>query len=436
MELNPLWMFLPVIILIMLGYPVGYVLGGVAVITGLVFWGPAIFPILAHRFFSLQWNFILIAVPLFILMGCVLERSEVADRLYGAFHVWMGSLRGGLALATVVVCTIMAAATGVVAASVIMMGLIALPQMLKRGYNTELAAGTVMSAGTLGILIPPSVMLVIYGSWAEIPVGRLFMAAVFPGLILSALYMGYIVVRTVLRPGLGPPLPEEERGTPLGQKLFLMLTSIIPPMLLILAVLGTIFFGIATPTEAASMGVVGSLIVAAINRQLTWSVLKEATYRTARVVGMICVVAGGSYAFIGVFMGLGGGPVVEDMMLGLGLGPWGTLVVMMVVVFILGMFIDWVGILMLTVPLFSPLIAPLGFDPLWFGILVCVNLQMSFLTPPFGLSIFYIKGLDIPGITMGHLIRAIIPFVLLIMIGLALVAAFPQLALWLPGVMR
>lgn len=435
MEFNPLWMFLPVIILLMLGYPIGYVLGGVGIITGLIFWGPEVFQILAHRFFMLQWNFILIAVPLFVLMGCVLERSGVAEKLYGAFHIWMGSLRGGLALATVFVCTIMAAATGIVAASVTMMGLLALPQMLKRGYNTELAAGTVMAAGTLGQLIPPSVMLVIYGAWAQLPVGRLFMAAIFPGLVLSGLYIGYILIRTGLRPELGPPLPEEERGVPLRQKLLLLLTSIVPPIFLILAVLGTIFFGVATPTEAASMGVVGSLIIAAMNRRLTFSVLKEAAYRTAKILGMFGVVSGGSYSFIGIFMGLGGGPVVEDILLGLELGPWGTLAVMMLILLILGMFIDWIAIVMLIVPLFSPLLAPLGFDPLWFGILVAVNLQASFLSPPFGFALFLIRGLGIPGVTMADLMRSVIPFVLLIMIGVALVAVFPQLALWLPSVM-
>jgi len=436
MDFNPLWMFLPALVLILLGFPVGYVLGGVAVVTGLIFWGSPVFPMLAHRIFALQWDFILIAVPLFVLMGCILERSGAADRLYEAFHVWMGPLRGGLALATVIVCTIMAAATGVVAASVTTMGLLALPQMTKRGYNIELASGTVMSAGTLGILIPPSIMLVVYGSWAEIPVGHLFMAAIIPGLILSALYMAYIVVRTALQPELGPPLPEEERGTPLGRKVSLLCTSIIPPAILILAVLGSIFFGLATPTEAASMGVLGSLIVASINRQLTWTVVRDAVYRTAKICGMICVIAAGSTSFIGIFMALGGGLVIGDMMLGLGLCRWGMLVVMMLVIFILGMFIDWIGIVMLTVPIFSPLLGPLGFDPLWFGILVCVNLQMAFLTPPFGISIFYIMGLNLPGVTMAYLIRAIVPFVLLIWVGLGLVAAFPQLALWLPGVMR
>lgn len=432
MEFNPLWMFLPLVVLISLGFPVGFVLGGIGAITGLVFWGPAIMPMMAFRYHGLQWSFVLIAVPLFILMGCVLERAGVADRLYRAFHVLMGSLRGGLALATVVVCVILAAATGIMGASVTMMVLLALPQMLKRGYNTELAAGTVMAAGSLGILIPPSVMLVIYGFWAEIPVGKLFMAAIFPGLVLAVLYMAYIVVRTGLQPELGPPLPEEERGTPLGQKLLLVLTSIIPPAVVILSVLGTILFGIATPTEAASIGILGSLIVAGINRRLSWSVVKEATYRTARIMGMISVVVGGSAVFVGSFMGLGGGVVISDLMLGLGLGPWGLLGVMMLVIFVLGMFMDWVAIIMLIIPIFSPLLAPLGFDPLWFGILVCVNLQMAKLTPPFGYAIFYAKGVGIPGVTMGHLFRAVVPFILLQIIGLALVVIFPQLALWLP----
>lgn len=435
MEFNPLWMFVPAIVLILIGYPIGFVLGGVGVIFGLIFWGSDIFYMLAIRFFDLQTNYILIAVPLFILMGCILERSGAADRLYGVLHIWMGPLRGGLALATVVICTLLAAATGVAAASVTTMGLLALPEMLKRGYNTELAAGTVMSAGCLGIIIPPSVLLVMWGAWADLSVGRLFMAAVFPGLLLSALYCAYILIITGLKPKMGPALPAEERRIPLRQKFSLLLTSIIPIVFLIFAVLGTIFFGIATPTEASAMGVVGSLIIAAINRRLSWSLIKEATYRTAKVLGMIAVIAGGAYCFIGVFMGLGGVAMVKEIMLGLELGRWGTFIAMMVIEAILGLFLDWVGILMLIVPIFMPIVYELGFDPIWFSTLMCINMVMDFLTPPFGLAIFYVKGVAPTEVTMAQLIRGAIPFCILMTIGIVIVAIFPQIALWLPGVM-
>lgn len=435
MEINPLWMYVPILVLILMGYPVGFVLGGVSLLFGLVAFGDKIGYVLASRIYDLQYNFILIAIPLFVLMGNMLERGGAADRLYRAMHIWLGPLRGGLALATVVICTILAAATGVMGASVTAMGIVALPPMLKRGYNVELATGTVMAAGCLGILIPPSIMLVLYGAWAELSVGRLFMAALIPGLVLSGLYMVYILFRTGLRPELGPPLSREERGVPFGQKAFLLFTSIIPPVFLILCVLGAILFGIATPTEAAAIGVAGSFIIAAVNRRLTWAIIKEAIYRTARILGMIAVIAGGGYCFIGVFMALGGRGVVEELIAGLGLGRWGILALMMAILFVLGMFEDWVGIIMLATPIFIPIVATMGFDPIWFGALVAINLQMSFLTPPFGIALFYLKGVAPPEITMATLIRGGIPFVGLIIVGLTLVIVFPQLALWLPNLM-
>ncbi|MCL0090067.1 TRAP transporter large permease subunit [Dehalococcoidia bacterium] len=435
MDFNPLWMFLPAAVFKFLGYPVGFVLGGVALLTGLIFFGDMTPAVLVRRIYGLQMSWELIAVPLFIIMGCILERSGAADKLYEAFYVVLASLRGGLAVATVFVCTIFAATTGVMGASVTTMGLLAFPEMLKRKYDQKLAAGTVMTAGCLGIIIPPSIMLVIYGSWAGLSVGALFMACLVPGLVLAALYIVYILIRTGLRPELGPPIQEEGRGVSFRQKCVLLLTGIVPTMFLILTVLGTILLGIATPTEAATLGIAGSLIVAALNRRLKFSLLKESIYRTGRILGMIALIAFGATCFIGVFMALGGGRVVEDLMMGLGFGPWGMLVVMMIIVFLLGMVVDWLAIIMIAVPLFSPIVADLGFDPIWFAVLIVVNLQMSLLTPPFGIAIFYLKGVAPPEVTMANLIRSVVPFVGLITIGLVLVAVFPQLALWLPGVM-
>ncbi len=435
MDFNPLWMFLPVAVFKFLGYPVGFVLGGVALLTGLIFFGDMTPLVLVMRIFALQMSWELIAVPLFIIMGCILERSGAADKLYEAFYVILASLPGGLAVATVFVCTIFAATTGVMGASVTMMGLLAFPEMLKRKYDQKLAAGTVMTAGCLGIIIPPSIMLVIYGSWAGLSVGALFMACIVPGLMLAALYIVYILIRTGLRPELGPPIPEKDRQVSFRQKSVLLLTGIVPTMFLILTVLGTILFGIATPTEAATLGIVGSLIVAAFNRRLKWSVLEESVYRTARLLGMIALIAAGAACFIGVFMALGGGRVVEDLMLGIGFGRWGMLAVMMIIVFLLGMVIDWLAIIMIAVPLFSPIVADLGFDPIQFAVLIVVNLQASLLTPPFAIAIFYMRAVAPPEVTTTSLIRSVVPFVGLIMIGLVLVAIFPQLALWLPGVM-
>ncbi|MCL0048751.1 TRAP transporter large permease subunit [Dehalococcoidia bacterium] len=405
MDFNPLWMFLPAAVFKFLGYPVGFVLGGVALLTGLIFFGEMTPLVLVRRIYGLQMAWELIAVPLFIIMGCILERSGAADKLYEAFYVVLASLRGGLAVATVFVCK----------------------------YNQKLAAGTVMAAGCLGIIIPPSIMLVIYGAWAGLSVGALFMACLVPGLVLAALYTVYILIRTGLRPELGPPIPEEGRGVSFRQKCVLLLTGIVPTMFLILTVLGTILLGVATPTEAATLGIAGSLIVAALNRRLKFSILKESIYRTGRILGMVALIAIGATCFIGVFMALGGGRVVGDLMMGLGFGPWGMLVVMMIIVFLLGMVVDWLAIIMIAVPLFSPIIADLGFDSIWFAVLIVVNLQMSLLTPPFGIAIM--KGVVPPEVSMANLIRSVVPFVGLITIGLALVAVFPQLALWLPGVM-
>ncbi len=437
MEINPLWMFVPLFIFILLGHPLGFVLGGVGLTFGLISeaFGIHVFYLFAHCFYSFQVNYLVIALPLFIFMGYMLERSGSAEDLYSGIHIWMGPIRGGLALATVFVCTIFAAAVGIIGASVTAMGLLALPEMLKRHYEIEFAAGTVMTASCLGILIPPSIMLVLYGAWANISVGQLFMACIMPGLLLSALYCAYILIRSGIQPGLAPALPKGERQVPFRQKSILLLTGIFPPLFLILAVLGTIFFGICTPSEAAAMGAVGSIIIAVIKRKLTWKVMKESLYRTATVTGMIAIIAVGALCFTSVFLGLRGGIIVRDLMLGIGLGPTGLLAVMMFILFILGMFIDWGGIIMVCIPIFVPLLETLGWNPLWFAVLVCVNLQMSFLTPPFGFALFYMKGIAPPGVTMAHLMRSIVPYLGLIIIGLVLCIAFPQIALWLPGVM-
>lgn len=428
-------MFVILFILLLLGHPLGFALGGIAVIVGLAVWGTPVFHICAERVFSMQINYLMIALPLFIFMGNMIERSGTAGKLFGALHIWVGGLRGGLALATVVICTIFAAATGIIGASVTAMGLLALPEMLKRKYDMELAVGTTMAASCLGILIPPSIMLVVYGSFAQMSVGKLFMACLFPGLVLASLYFIYIIIRCGIQREAGPPLPLEERRVPLRRKTILLLTSIIPPIFLILAVLGTIFMGICTPSEAAAIGAVGSIVIAAANRSFSWGILKDSVYRTARTTAMIMVIAVGAMCFTAVFLGLGGGITIKEAVLGLPLGKWGIFVLLMFILFILGMFMDWFGILMICLPIYGPIIVELGFDPLWFAVLVCVNLQMSFLTPPFGYALFYMRSVAPPEVTMAHLMRSIVPFIVLIICGLAITALFPQIALWLPGTM-
>ncbi len=423
------------VVLIVMGYPIAFVLGGLATIFGLLFVGPQVMNLFMLKIFGVMGDYILIAIPLFVFMGVIIEKSGLALRLYDAMHVLMGRLRGGLALATVVTCTIFAAATGVIGASVVTMGLLALPAMLKYKYDKPLATGAICAGGTLGILIPPSVMILIYGPLAGISVGKLFMAAFIPGLLLAGLYVLYIIVRCYINPELGPALPEDALRVPWQRKLYLFVTSVLPVSVLILAVLGTIFFGLAAPTEAAGIGAFASLLLAAAYRQLTWANLKEAVYRTMTISSMIFLVLIAAGFFTSIFIRLGGGNVVSDLVLGLPFPSWGIVLTMFVIVFLMGMFIDWIGTIMIAVPLFTPIAVKLGLDPVWFAMMIIVVMQTSFLTPPFAYAIFYLKGIAPPEIQTGHIYRGVVPFILLQFVGVALLAIFPQLILWLPSLM-
>lgn len=434
-ELITILMFVGVVVGVLMGYPLGFVLAGLGMIFGLTQVGIGVVPMFISRTMTLAKSYVLIAAPLFIFMGVMLERSGASDKMYHAMHLWMGGLRGGLAMGTILICTLFAACTGIIGASVVTMGLLALPAMLGRGYDKSLTAGTICAGGTLGILIPPSIMLVVYGPQAGISVGKLFIAAIVPGLVLSALFITYIAVKCFIHPSLGPPMPAEERRVPLAKKTSLLVTSLMPPLFLILAVLGTIFFGVASPTEAAGMGALASIILAAIYRNLNFRTLKETGYRTIRATAMVFMVALGASMFVGVFMKLGGGKVIGDTLMGLPLGKWGILAAIMFIVFILGMFIDWLGIVFIMVPLFTPVAEALGFNALWFAMLICVNLQMSFLTPPFAYAAFYLKGIAPPELSIGDIYRAIVPFLALQATGLALCIIFPPLITWLPGLM-
>jgi len=419
------------------GFPLGLVLGGVAMVVGLVAWGPQCFNMFYTRLFGVITEYTFLAVPLFIFMGIMVERSGVSDKLFHALHIWLGGFRGGLAIATVLFGTVLAACVGVIAASVTMLGLIALPPMLNRGYAKEISTGACCAGGSLGILIPPSIMLILYGPMATISVGKLFMAAFIPGFILSALYCTYIGVRCFLRPKEGPSMSPEERAVPWGQKIYLLLTSLIPPVVLILAVLGSIFFGIASPTEAAGVGALASILMAAGYRSLSFRVIKETAYKTMGVFSMVFVIVLGASFFTGVFLRMGCGDVVASLITTMPGGKWGSFLLIMFIIFILGMFIDWIGIIMIMIPIVSPIVIELGFDPLWFAMMIIVNLQMSFMSPPFAYAIFFLKGVTTPemGIESGHIIRGVIPFIGLVVIALLLFIRFPQLITWLPNMM-
>ncbi len=440
-EILTVAMFATLILAITLGHPLAYTLAAVATLFGLIDNGfdvPALFDMFANNTWGLMNNYVLVAIPLFILMAQLLDRSKVADKLFETLFVVLGGLKGGLGLAVVVVCTVFAATTGIIGASVVAMGLLATPALMKKGYQKEMSAGIICAAGTLGILIPPSIMMVVYGGLTglkETSVGNLFAASILPGLLLAGLYFIYIFIRCTLNPKLGPPISKEEasKWSPI-QKVVLTLKCLIPPMALILSVMGTILAGVATPTEAAALGALGALILAIFNGKFNWTVLKESCHATMSTTAMVMMLFIGGKFFSTVFMSMGGGDVVADVLVGSGMNRWAVLLIMMGIVFLMGMFIDWAAILLVTVPIFMPIAMELDFNPLWFSILLCVNLQTSFLTPPFGYALFYFKGVAPEGYTMGHIYRGIMPFVLLQIVGLVILAMFPSIITWLPSI--
>lgn len=430
-ELIALGMFGLLIVLLLAGVPLAFVGGGVAALFIVYLWGVDGFYLIVSHVFDTMDNYALVAVPMFIFMANMLERSGVGDALFKAIHVWTGPLRGSLAVATVIACMIIAAMVGIVGAGVVMMGLIALPAMLKRKYSKSMALGPILAGGTLGQLIPPSVIFIIYALVAGVSIGKLFMGGLVAGVLLGGLYITYILIRCYFQPHLGPPMPKEERMMPLPQKLA-YLRGLILPGLLMTAVLGSIFLGMATPTEAAGVGALGALISAAVHRQLSWENVKYALFVTTRTTCMIAWIFFGVKAFSAVFILAGAGKMVENMIIGLPLGPWGILISMQVFYLIMGVPMDWLGCLMITGPIFIPIIRELGFDAVWFGILFNVNMQIAYLSPPVGSSMYYLKGVAPPGITMGDIFRSVLPFVGLQLIGLILIMAFPRIVMWLP----
>ena len=436
-EIVTLIMLVGVLIGVMTGYPLALVVGAITLIMGYTVFGNQVVDVIYTRLTGQIVNYIFLAVPMFVFMGVMLERSRIAERLYDSLYLWLGGLRGGLAITTVLVGTVMAACVGIIAASCTMLALVALPSMIKRGYDKSLAAGSVCAGGTLGILIPPSIMLIVYGPMAGISVGKLFFGAFMPGFILSALYCGYIGIRCLLQPNIAPPVPVEERRVPFIKKTAMLVASLVPPLILVMSVLGVIFFGIAPPTEAAGVGAFVATLLAIVYRRFNLQVLRETSLETFKISGFILLIVSMAVSFSAVFIGAGCSEVVEEVILDTPGGKWGAFAIIMFIIFLLGFVIDWTGIVFIMVPIITPIGAALGFDPVWFAIMICVNLQMAFMTPPFAPAIFFVRGASPPelGIIMTDIIRGVIPFVILIMIALSLCVAFPQIITWLPGQM-
>ncbi|MBF0111240.1 MAG: TRAP transporter large permease subunit [Desulfamplus sp.] len=428
-------MFLAVIVLFVIGTPVAFTLGVVGIGTLLIINGPHFLLILPPSILEVMTSIILLAIPLFIFIGCMLEKSGIADEIFDMIYKWLGPVPGGLAIGTVFICVVFAAMVGVVGAATVTMGLIALPAMLKRNYKSTLAVGCISGGGALGFLIPPSVTMIVYASLSNLSIGKMFLAGVVPGLLLSSLFIIYIFVRSIIDPTLAPPIPKEERAT-WGEK-FAALKNLFMPFLLIFSVMGTIFSGMATPTESAAVGALVSIIIVLIRDKSisrTLKVIAQAAEKSAHLTSMVLWIIIGCLAFSAVVNTLGLPNIVKEFIDSMGLNPWVVLIAMQLSFFLLGMVMDDLPIIMITVPIYVPIITLLGFDPLWFGILFIVNMQMAYLTPPFGFVLFYMKGVVPPQISMGHIYRSVWPFIGLQALCLIIIMLFPELVLWLPSI--
>lgn len=433
-ELITLLLVSTFILLLVTGLPLAWVMGATAMIFCLALFSPGVMVMMVGRVYQMMLNYALVAVPLFIFMAAILRQSGVADQLFKAVHIWSGPFRGGLAIGTIISCTIMAAMVGIVGAEIVTFGMIALPGMLERKYDERIALGSICAGGGLATLIPPSVVFIVYAMTAGASVGALFIGGIIPGLLLGALFIAYIMIATWLKPEMAPAAPEEERNIPLNQKLAL-LKGLIMPGLLAGAVLGSIYGGVATPSEAAGIGCLGALISAGVNRKLTFSGIKVALYDTVKVSCMLAWLFFGAQTIIGVYTLAGGDHFVRKAVMALPFGKWGIMIGMQLIMIFLGMFLDWIGIVLLTMPLFVPIVEELGFDIVWFGVVFCMNMHISYLSPPFGPSIFYLKSVVGDEIPVSRIYRANLPYLWLTFIALALVVVFPGLSLWLPSMM-
>ncbi len=431
-DYTALFMFPAMIVSVFAGFPVAFCLMGIALIFGIFGFGEGLPPMLIRRVYGMADNYVLAAVPLFIFMGTMLERSGIAKRLFEAISIWTGRLKGGLAIATILMCTIIAACTGIIGASEVMVGVMAIPAMLKRNYNHPLICGTICAGGALGTLIPPSVVTVVYGPAAGLSVGRLLIASIFPGLVLSSLYIIYIAIRSHLNPTFAPPAPLEETAFDLKEKLLITAKGMVPSLALIFSVMGSIVLGLSAPTEAAALGAFGSILLTVAYGNFTLRALKETVFQTLKISSMMMIILTGGSMFSGIFLGMGGGEATEKILSALNLGPWGVLILFLFIIYLAGFILDWASILLVFVPIFSPIIGKLGFEPVWFGILFIMMIQTSYLTPPMAPAIFYLKGIAPPEITTNEIFRGIVAYMLLQLLGIAIVTLIPQIALWLP----
>ncbi len=434
MEAMPLILFGVLFVMLLFGFPVAFTLGGVSFILGYLTFGMNFFHLLPLRVWGVMTNYVLIAVPLFVYMGVMLEKSGLAEELLETMALLFGRLRGGLAISVVMVGALLGASTGIVGATVVTMGLLSLPTMLKRGYKTELATGTIAASGTLGQIIPPSIVLVLLGSILNVSIGDMFMGAVIPGLMLVGLYLVWIVIVAIARPDFAPAMPQAELDRFKGMVMVKqVLHAFILPFVLILSVLGSIFAGVASPTEAAAVGAFGATMLTIFQRKFSYDTLKAVMAETTHLTCMVFIILVGATAFGLVFRGMHGDDYLTRLILDANLGPNMFLALVMVVIFIAGFFIDFIEITFIIVPVVAPIFVALNVDLLWLGILIAMNLQTSFLTPPFGFSLFYLKGVAPPEVKTGHIYRGIVPFIVIQLIGLSLVVLVPEMATWLPG---
>jgi tripartite ATP-independent transporter DctM subunit len=424
-------MFGAMMLLMLTGLPIGLALGAVSVVTSLALWGPQGLEAIYTTIAELTNSFSLTAIPMFVFMGLILSESGIANDMFETVYVWAGGIRGGLGIGTIGICAIIAAMVGGISAATVAMGLIAVPAMLKRGYHNRLAFGLVMSGGALGYLIPPSLIMIVYGYLTGTSTGKLFAGGLGPGLLLAMFYIIYIAIRCYLQPHMGPAIPPEERAS--WKEKIIALRGVVIPLLLIILVLGCIFLGITSPTEAAAIGSAGAMIICAIYRKLNWSIVQRASLQTFAICGWVFVICAGAMTFVKIYSGLGAVAMVKSFVSGLDMNRWMILIIMQLSFFILGMFVDDFGILFLCMPIYGPIVTSLGFDPIWFGILFVINMQTALLTPPYGLSLMFMRSVAPKGVNMGDIYGSVIPFLTLQILVLIICMLMPALVTFLPN---
>ena len=424
------------IFVIMLGFPIAFSLMAMGVGFAFYYFGfreTPVFALVVRKTFEVMSNEVLLPVPLFLFMGYVVERAAILDRLFRSIQIAARGLPAALAVATLATCALFATATGIVGAVVTLMGLLAFPAMLRAGYDIKLSAGVICAGGCLGILIPPSIMLILYGATAGVSPVQLYAGAFFPGFMLAGLYMAYVIVRALINPRLAPKLPRQETDVPFLQVLWMLATSFLPLATLIVAVLGAIVFGLATPSEAAAVGAAGALVLAIAYGNFSFAKLRESVYLTARATAMVCWLFVGSSIFSSVFGLLGGQDLIKAWMLALDIGPIGFMLIVQLIIFILGWPLEWTEIIVIFVPIFLPLLQHFGIDPLFFGLMVALNIQTSFLSPPVAMAGFYLKGVAPPHVTLNQIFAGMLPFMFLVLVSMAMLYLFPGIGMWLPS---